>query len=454
MGGGGGGQGGGGQGGGRAAAAEWAAAAAAGRRRRRGGGGRAAVWVVVAARTGKTRTRTSGSITAVRQPAATGGQNQNQQNQNRWRRQPRSEPESAEPGQFSNRGQNQFQNQSQFNNQGQNRDNPQCSNRGRNQFQTFQPQYQQRGNRNYLQRRQCPIHPAQRQRSLPALRSQRAGSTLRQQQSHCDVSPSGGRIVTITDPNGRLHSPLAFRERPRIHHHRQPLLRRAAAGCVLRHTAAAGHPHSAGPLHRRCRRCAARIRLRRADGAAGRRRAAAYTLDEIRFSPDVRNLMPRVDLDTITFASSRRTSRRISINRLAPIADGIKRAVAQNPSEVFLIEGHTDAVGRNRGKSVAVRSSRRSASAEVLTSQFQVPPENLTTQGYGEQQLKIPTQGPERVNRRVTVRRITPLLQQGQAQPQDDQPDDQQQGDQQQNRPTAAICSAAAATIRAAAALI
>ena len=29
----------------------------------------------------------------------------------------------------------------------------------------------------------------------------------------------------------------------------------------------------------------------------------------------------------------------------------------------------------------------------------------FVTQGYGEQQLKVPTQGPERVNRRVTVRR-------------------------------------------------
>jgi regulatory helix-turn-helix LysR family protein len=37
------------------------------------------------------------------------------------------------------------------------------------------------------------------------------------------------------------------------------------------------------------------------------------------------------------------------------------------------------------------------------------------TQGYGEQYLKIPTDGPERANRRVTVRRITPLLT-GQAQ--------------------------------------
>jgi len=44
-----------------------------------------------------------------------------------------------------------------------------------------------------------------------------------------------------------------------------------------------------------------------------------------------------------------------------------------------------------------------------------VPAENLTTQGYGSQYMKIPSPGPERANRRVTVRRITPLLN-GQAQ--------------------------------------
>jgi outer membrane protein OmpA-like peptidoglycan-associated protein len=32
------------------------------------------------------------------------------------------------------------------------------------------------------------------------------------------------------------------------------------------------------------------------------------------------------------------------------------------------------------------------------------------TQGYGKQFLKIPTQEPERENRRVTIRRITPLI--------------------------------------------
>jgi outer membrane protein OmpA-like peptidoglycan-associated protein len=48
--------------------------------------------------------------------------------------------------------------------------------------------------------------------------------------------------------------------------------------------------------------------------------------------------------------------------------------------------------------------------AIILTDTFGVPPENLVTQGYGEEFLKVPTAGPERLNRRVAVRRITPLL--------------------------------------------
>lgn len=39
-----------------------------------------------------------------------------------------------------------------------------------------------------------------------------------------------------------------------------------------------------------------------------------------------------------------------------------------------------------------------------------MPAENLTSQGYGSQYLKEQTDGPSRINRRVTVRRITPLL--------------------------------------------
>jgi len=53
---------------------------------------------------------------------------------------------------------------------------------------------------------------------------------------------------------------------------------------------------------------------------------------------------------------------------------------------------------------------RDEAVAVALTEQFRVPPENLVTQGYGEQYLKVQTQGPSRANRRVAVRRITPLI--------------------------------------------
>ena len=41
---------------------------------------------------------------------------------------------------------------------------------------------------------------------------------------------------------------------------------------------------------------------------------------------------------------------------------------------------------------------------------FDIPSENLTTQGYGEEYLKVDTEEANRQNRRVTIRRITPLV--------------------------------------------
>jgi outer membrane protein OmpA-like peptidoglycan-associated protein len=139
-----------------------------------------------------------------------------------------------------------------------------------------------------------------------------------------------------------------------------------------------------------------------------------YTLDEVRYSPRLRERMPRVDLDTITFDTGSWEIAPDQMNRLAPIAMAIKQAVGQNPGEVFLIEGHTDAVGSDVDN-LSLSDRRAEAVAVALTEQFQVPAENLTTQGYGEQNLKIPTQEAERQNRRVTARRITPLLSGGAA---------------------------------------
>jgi len=50
--------------------------------------------------------------------------------------------------------------------------------------------------------------------------------------------------------------------------------------------------------------------------------------------------------------------------------------------------------------------------AKALTEYFDVPPENLVVQGYGESELLVPTGSDERANRRVAVRIITALLQQ------------------------------------------
>ncbi|MDB5590674.1 OmpA family protein, partial [Enterovirga sp.] len=134
-----------------------------------------------------------------------------------------------------------------------------------------------------------------------------------------------------------------------------------------------------------------------------------YTLDEVRYSPEVRARMPRVDLDTITFETGSWTVTPEQAQRLAVVARALTEAITRNPQEVFLIEGHTDAVGAD-DDNLSLSDRRAESVAVALQDTFRVPPENLTTQGYGEQQLKVATQGPERRNRRVTVRRITPLL--------------------------------------------
>jgi outer membrane protein OmpA-like peptidoglycan-associated protein len=139
-----------------------------------------------------------------------------------------------------------------------------------------------------------------------------------------------------------------------------------------------------------------------------------YTLDQVRYSPNLRARMRSVDIDTITFETGSWEVTADQENRLGSIAEAINRAVKQNPEEVFLIEGHTDAVGSDIDN-LSLSDRRAQSVAALLTREFQVPPENLTTQGYGEQYLKVDTQEASRENRRVTARRITPLLQ-GQAQ--------------------------------------
>ncbi len=134
-----------------------------------------------------------------------------------------------------------------------------------------------------------------------------------------------------------------------------------------------------------------------------------YTLDEVRYSARIRDKVPRIDLDTITFATG---SAEIPMNQassLRKVADAINKVLEKDPAETFLIEGHTDAVGADQDNLI-LSDERAESVARVLTDAFAIPPENLTTQGYGEQYLKVRTDGPNQENRRVTVRRITPLV--------------------------------------------
>jgi OmpA-OmpF porin, OOP family len=139
-----------------------------------------------------------------------------------------------------------------------------------------------------------------------------------------------------------------------------------------------------------------------------------YSLEEIRYSPSVRQLMPSIDLDTIVFETGSWEIPPDQAAKLQTIADGLNQAIQRNPREVFLIEGHTDKVGSDVDN-LSLSDRRAESAATLLTQQFGVPAENLTSQGYGEQYPKEQTDGPSLINRRVTVRRITPLLNGGQA---------------------------------------
>jgi outer membrane protein OmpA-like peptidoglycan-associated protein len=133
-----------------------------------------------------------------------------------------------------------------------------------------------------------------------------------------------------------------------------------------------------------------------------------YTLDQVRFSAPLRDRMPRVDLD-VTFDTGSWQLAPEQVDKLSVIAEGLNKALQQNPREVFMVEGYTDATGADEDN-LSLSDRRAEAVAVALTEQFKVPPENLVTQGYGEQYLKVDTQGPEEANRRVAVRRITPLI--------------------------------------------
>jgi outer membrane protein OmpA-like peptidoglycan-associated protein len=134
-----------------------------------------------------------------------------------------------------------------------------------------------------------------------------------------------------------------------------------------------------------------------------------YSIDEVRRSARIRDKVRRIDLDIINFEFGSAVIPESEIEKLEGVADAMQRLLEKNPGETFFIEGHTDAVG-SEVANLALSDERAEAVATALTNVFEVPPENMETQGYGEQYLKVETEEPERENRRVAIRRITPLV--------------------------------------------
>ncbi len=141
----------------------------------------------------------------------------------------------------------------------------------------------------------------------------------------------------------------------------------------------------------------------------------AYSLEEVLASVSLRERMRSVSIDSINFEFGSSDVGPDQAEMLESVAAVIRDMANQNPSEVFLVEGHTDAVGSDVDN-LSLSDRRAEAVADVLSQQFNIPRENLVTQGYGKQFLLIPTPEPERKNRRVVIRRITPLLQSDAAQ--------------------------------------
>ena len=134
-----------------------------------------------------------------------------------------------------------------------------------------------------------------------------------------------------------------------------------------------------------------------------------FSLQQIRQIRAVRELMPVIELSAITFASGSAIIEADQAQSLATVGTAIADLIEENPAEVFLIEGHTDAVG-SATSNLALSDRRAESVALALTEYFNVPAQNLVIQGYGESNLRVPTDSAEQANRRAAVRRITPLL--------------------------------------------
>lgn len=134
-----------------------------------------------------------------------------------------------------------------------------------------------------------------------------------------------------------------------------------------------------------------------------------YSIQDFESSADLRAAVPRIEIDTIHFGFNESFVREEEVGNLDRVAEIMEKIISAHPREIFLIEGHTDASGSD-GYNLGLSRLRAAAVMQALTTYYVIPARNLRTVGYGERYLKIPVDGPEAENRRVSVSRVTDAL--------------------------------------------
>ena len=132
------------------------------------------------------------------------------------------------------------------------------------------------------------------------------------------------------------------------------------------------------------------------------------SVQQIKRSKHLRRIAPTVNIQSINFEFGAATIPHSERWKVQRIATAMRRLLARNPDELFLVEGHTDAVGSN--SSNLLLSQRRADTLARNLRRFGVKGRALETIGYGEEDLLIQTASAEWRNRRVSLRRITDFV--------------------------------------------
>ena len=133
------------------------------------------------------------------------------------------------------------------------------------------------------------------------------------------------------------------------------------------------------------------------------------SVNDIAAQPEARKAMTRIDVDTIRFGFNEAFVREEEVDSLDKIASVMEQVLKKYPREVFLIEGHTDAVGSDAYND-KLSKARAEAVKKALATYYVIPSKNLQTVGLGERYLKIPTAEAEQENRRVSISRATAVI--------------------------------------------